>query len=160
MPLIVKDMGWGRVVEELQSMDNTYVKVGFPEEGKLKSGRKKGSGHKPYEDISELAKIAAKNEYGSGNIPERSFMRTSMKEMLPDLTELKKRLYIRIVKGVLTTRKALDIIGLYAVKRTKRKIVQLRNPPNAPYTIRKKKSSNPLIDTGQLLNSVQHEVKG
>ena len=34
-------------------------------------------------------------------------------------------------------------------------IVQLKSPPNAQSTIDKKKSDNPLIDTGQLVSSIR-----
>lgn len=38
-------------------------------------------------------------------------------------------------------------------------MVDLREPPNHPLTIKKKGSNNPLVDTGHLVGSVTHEVR-
>lgn len=53
---------------------------------------------------------------------------------------------------------ALNIVGLQAKAAVQQYMRDLRTPPNAKSTIRKKKSSNPLIDTGEMLNSVDYNV--
>jgi len=51
---------------------------------------------------------------------------------------------------------ALSEVGEWMTAKTKAKIRGLKSPPNAASTIKRKKSSNPLIDTGQMINSIQH----
>ena len=51
-------------------------------------------------------------------------------------------------------------LGEKVVADVQRKIVALKDPPNAPSTIAKKGSANPLIDTGRLRQSIDFEVRG
>lgn len=53
---------------------------------------------------------------------------------------------------------ALEIVGLEASDATKQYMRELHTPPNAKSTIAKKGSSNPLIDTGEMLNSVNFAI--
>jgi hypothetical protein len=55
-----------------------------------------------------------------------------------------------VVDQKLTTLQALDQIGIYGIKLVVEKIDSQIPPPNAPATIAKKGSSTPLIDTGQM----------
>jgi hypothetical protein len=50
-------------------------------------------------------------------------------------------------------------IGLGLQTKIQRYMRDLRTPPNHPFTIKMKKSSNPLIDTGFLLSHIIHEVR-
>ena len=52
------------------------------------------------------------------------------------------------------TQRGWEQLGLLVQAAIQRRVVELRTPPNAPATIKAKKSSNPLIDTGLLLTSV------
>lgn len=52
----------------------------------------------------------------------------------------------------------LDTVGVVAAAKVKVYMTELRAPPNAASTIRKKGSSNPLIDTGAMRQSVTHQV--
>ena len=52
-----------------------------------------------------------------------------------------------------------DMIGAKAAAIMKRTIRDFDDPPNAPATIKKKKSSNPLVDTGLLMQSVTWELR-
>jgi hypothetical protein len=160
MTLQVRDLGWGRIIQELKQMDNSFVKVGYPEEGKPKSGNK-GSGREQLSSISEIAFIASIHEFGSrdGHTPERATLRTAFDENIEKINQMKFKLYVKIVNGKITNEAALKILGEYIVNLTKKKIVELDSPPNKQSTIRKKGSENPLIDTAQMLNSVQSVVK-
>ena len=154
----VCDRGWMSVVANLKEMDGSYTKVGFPEEGEVKNKRKKGSGHEKYKGISEIALIASWLHFGTKHIdPGWPFLTEALDENLNELIVIRDKLYLKIVEGKLTTKMGLAIMGEFLVNKTKAKIVAMKHPPNAPYTIRMKKGvNNPLIDTGQLLNSVQH----
>ncbi len=54
--------------------------------------------------------------------------------------------------------KALNLVGQVAVARVQKYIVDLKTPPNAESTIRKKGASNPLIDTGAMMQSVSYSI--
>lgn len=91
-------------------------------------------------------------------IPERSFMRTTIKEKKKAVIALQKKLLVQIRKGEMTIEKGLGLIGQFMADAMSKKIVKLKSPPNSPATIRRKGSSNPLVDTGQMKNSITYEV--
>jgi hypothetical protein len=117
-----------------------------------------GGGKQHGETGATVAEVATFNEFGTRNIPERSFIRSTMDENVKDLLALNKSLFYRMAEGKVTTAQALTILGLKIQALIKAKITNLRTPPNAPSTIAKKKSSNPLIDTGLMRNSVTFVV--
>ena len=105
-----------------------------------------------------VASIGFKNEFGFGNIPERSFMRSTTKEKRKEIVNLQKKLLKKIQSGEMETERALGLIGSFVSGLISKKIVDIKSPPNSLVTIAKKKSSNPLIDTGQLKNSITWRV--
>lgn len=52
----------------------------------------------------------------------------------------------------------LEQLGVVAVSQVQLYMTQLKSPANAPSTIARKGSSNPLIDTGVLRSSVTHKI--
>lgn len=52
----------------------------------------------------------------------------------------------------------LEAVGVVAVGAVKVYMTELKTPPNAASTIRKKGSNNPLIDSGAMRQSVTHKV--
>lgn len=54
--------------------------------------------------------------------------------------------------------KILEAVGVVAVGKVKVYMTELKSPPNAASTVRKKGSNNPLIDSGALRQSVTHQV--
>ena len=105
-----------------------------------------------------VASIAYIHEFGTDTIPERSFMRSTLKEKKKDIVELKKKLLVKIQSGEMTMDKALALLGEFTKDLIQQKIVAISDPPNTPETIKRKGSSNPLIDTGQTKNSITYEV--
>lgn len=92
-------------------------------------------------------------------IPMRSFIRSTVDEKQGDYHAIATRLMGRIIRGELTKFDALSLMGQQIEKDIKRKITTLKYPPNAPSTIKKKGSSNPLIDTGHMRSSIRYVVK-
>lgn len=66
--------------------------------------------------------------------------------------------YLRIIESALEhgdpLEVALERVGVVAVANVQRYMIELRTPPNAASTIRQKGSSNPLVDSGALVQSV------
>ncbi|MNC14512.1 hypothetical protein D3C75_622910 [compost metagenome] len=52
----------------------------------------------------------------------------------------------------------LEAVGVVAVGSVKAYMTELKTPPNAASTVHKKGSSNPLIDSGAMRQSVTHQV--
>jgi hypothetical protein len=92
-------------------------------------------------------------------IPMRSFIRSTMDENAETYAQLAQTLLQRIFDGELDKWSALALMGQQIEADIKRKITTLKDPPNAPSTIKQKGSSNPLIDTGHLRASVRYVVK-
>ena len=70
--------------------------------------------------------------------------------------------YLKIITDAMEKQKplsdALEKVGVVAAAKVQVYMTELKTPPNAPSTIKKKGSSNPLIDTGAMRQSVTYKV--
>lgn len=107
-----------------------------------------------FEDLDD------ENPEGWVIIPERSYLRAWFDENVDVLQATMERLIGQVVEGKISGRAALETIGGYVVTHVQAYMVDLKTPPNAPSTIRRKGSSNPLIDTGQLKDAITWRVVG
>lgn len=91
-------------------------------------------------------------------IPERSFIRSGFDKNVRKYIEIMRAGARKMAVNQTTARRVLGLLGEIAVA----DVVSLINagipPPNAPSTIRAKGSSKPLIDTGQLKQSVKPKL--
>ena len=114
--------------------------------------------------VSEGQSIAfygACNEFGTNKgIPERSFMRSSFDENVGRIQSDMDQQAGMVMTGRKDIRAALATIGEKHQIRIKAKIRSNIQPANDPQTIKRKKSSRTLIDTGAMLNSVHYVVRG
>lgn len=127
----------------------------------VKVGVLKGTGLHPNSKTATVAQVAWWNEFGTSRIPERSFLRSTMREEQGKYAKLLRGSIVRILKGKLTTDKALKALGQKAKSDIQAKIRAIREPANAASTIARKGSSNPLIDEGMrggLLGSIQYAL--
>lgn len=157
MTVIKKDLGWNRIKSELRKADNSHTKVGFPSGSPVAPPFVKGSGHEVAGDMATVAEVAAFQEWGTRYIPARPFMSTSFNEAKESLKIGIANLYKDITEGKRTTLEALKIIGEFMASETKKKITDIRSPKLKDATIKRKGSSNPLIDIGQMRASVTHK---
>lgn len=137
------------------------VKVGFPEGEKVGLKRSKGSGHPRVTNMADMATIAAVHEFGSKarNIPARSFLRPAFDVHKKKLMRLKERLAKDMIDGKIGFQQAFGILGEFAVNKVKRQIDAVMEPPLKPESIRRKGSSKPLIDTGQMRATVTYKTE-
>ena len=63
------------------------------------------------------------------------------------------------LSGSLGLNQYLDMIGLLLSSKIKDYAIQLKNPPNADLTVLWKGSSNPLVDSGQMVRAITWKVK-
>ena len=72
--------------------------------------------------------------------------------------------YLQIIqKGIVDNtpmEQILNRLGIVAAGAVQKYMTDLKTPPNAPSTIKQKGSSNPLIDTGALRQSVTYSIAG
>lgn len=145
-----------RVFQELRkklgSMADAYVKVGV-----LQAAG--GAPHAGGGDVT-LAEVAAFHELGLG-VPERSFIRATFEDR--EVQEAQRATSATLARGLIAERmsvqQALQRLGLWAVAQIKKRIKDHIPPPLKQATIDRKGSSTPLVDTGQLINSITFEVK-
>lgn len=92
-------------------------------------------------------------------IPERSFLRAGWDECENDFYKLvDKHLNKWIAKGNKPD-KMLDALGRELRGYIQDFALDLSSPPNSNITKSAKGSSNPLVDTGNLIQSIEYEVK-
>lgn len=109
-----------------------------------------------------MTELAAVHEFGSrdGHIPERSFIRSTCDKNKKRYQKLLIKLGDKIIRQKLKTKQALTQLGEVVVGDMKETINAGIEPGLKLATIKRKKSSKPLIDTGRLKGSITHEVRG
>ena len=93
-------------------------------------------------------------------IPERSFMRTGHDENADRIIAQTERALAQVVGGKMSIDDFLDLYGQQMVTAIKTFARDLNSPPNHPYTVEQKGSSNPLVDTGQMIESITWRKTG
>jgi hypothetical protein len=151
-----KDLGLNRIIRTLnKDLDGVVVKVGV--QAKDKAVRR-GKGGSIRNTDQPLAVIAAIHEFGLGDMPQRSFLRSAYDENLPMIDKMIQRVANGAVFG-LGTNAALNRLGNVVQGMVQRKIVDGLFVPNSAATIKRKKSSKPLIDTGHLRQSIRYVIE-
>jgi hypothetical protein len=91
-------------------------------------------------------------------IPERSFLRSTVIEKKKLINEFVAKQFIEFIGAKQSLNQSLNRIGLLVVSMVQQKIRKGPFKANAPSTIRQKKSSRPLINTGRMRQSISHEL--
>lgn len=140
---------WEKLRKELNSLDNVKIKLGWFE----------GSNYGSENDNLSHAYIAALQEEGSEKIPPRPFMRVGLKQELKTDTKA----FAMMIQSVASGKSALSAAKTASpafVAMLKKIMSEWSSPPNAPRTVADKGFNNPLIDTGELRDSIQVKVEG
>lgn len=95
----------------------------------------------------------------SVKIPERSFIRGTADAKQKDFYKLAERYLDDFLQSNSNPEAMLDALGRQYRGYMQKYIRDLSSPPNSALTKTVKGSSNPLIDTGALVNSIEWEVK-
>lgn len=151
-----KDLGLNRIIRTLnKDLDGVVVKVGVQAKDKAVQ---RGKGGSIRSTDQPLAVIAAVHEFGLAGMPQRSFLRSAYDENLPVIDKMIQRVANGAVFGF-GTNAALNQLGNVVQGMVQRKIVDGPFKPNAPSTIKRKRSSKPLIDTGHLRQSIRYVIE-
>ncbi len=135
-----------QLIEQIKASGEKAVYVGFPAEFNEKV---EGS------DNFNLASLAAVLEFGNERIPSRPFLRQTLAENQEKYTEL----FVKLFESGVSIDQIYEQIALIAQGDVQQNIVNGKWTANAPSTIKRKKSSKPLIDTGKLRQSIRGIVK-
>lgn len=148
------DKGWEKIMRDFGVLDDAHTKVGI-QQGTIRRGSGK-------EGSSDMVKIIAIQEFGAPkrNIPSRPAVRQAFDMNQVKIGRFSRQIVGAIIDQKLTPRTGLGLIGENMTNLIKKRITDLDSPPNKISTIRKKKSSNPLIDNSQMINSVTHVELG
>jgi hypothetical protein len=92
-------------------------------------------------------------------IPARPWLRPGIWNNLARSRSIARKALAQVARGAMEAVTALELLGTDAAGAVKRYFITGEFQANAPSTIRKKKSSRPLIDSSQLRQSVTHVVE-
>ena len=142
---------WLQRLQRRYSDAPKIVKVGFPAGTEAVTVS--------YPNGTRVVDVAVGNEYGTDNVPARPFMGLSSADInnqcAPILDQSAAALNNNNTQQY---DQLLDAAGSVAAGIVKQQITDLRSPPNAQSTIERKGSSNPLIDTGLMRQTVTYKV--
>ena len=149
-----RDLGWNRIKRETKALGGKSVDVGLQNDGTM---------GKDCETL--VSQYAYYNEYGTGRIPSRPFMRNAFDQNKADILRTTRKLWDGVMTGRLDANQAAGVLGQSHVDHIIGQIESGDFEKNAESTIARKSTSagvgdSPLEDTGQMKQSVRHVVKG
>ena len=141
-----KDYGLKSIYKNIASIAKTEVTVGIHAD----SGE-----HKKV----LVAQYAIWNHVGTKTIPSRPFLSIAFDEN-QGWGNFIKSAVDSVISGKITIFDATSKVGIRVRDDIKKVITRGVPPPNAQYTIQKKKSSKTLIDDGVMISKVNYQIKG
>ena len=143
--VIDKDLGWKRIKRKMDFLDGKEIRAGvLPSAGNGKKG-------------VPISEYATYNAYGTEKIPSRPFMATSADENKGWSTSVKNA-----VKGIIDGAEVISQMNTVGEKMKtdiKKNIGTYRFKPLKPATVKKKGHDIQLIDSGDLYDAIDYEVK-
>ena len=142
---------WLQRLQRRYSDAPKIVKVGFPVGTEAATVS--------YPNGTRVVDVAVGNEYGTDNVPARPFMGLSSADINNQCAPILEQSAAALNNNnTQQYDQLLDAAGNLAAGIVKQQITDLRSPPNAQSTIERKGSSNPLIDTGLMRQTVTYKV--
>ena len=147
--------------EVIREVESHYVKVGILKDKNDRKEYRDKDGNIVVSTDGDMsvALVGAFQEYGTRTgIPRRSFLRDPIRGGMDKINRVASREIKKALSGEIEAQTVLDVIGENATGLSK---LSFRNndwKANKSSTIKAKGSSQPLIDTGQLRQSIHFEV--
>lgn len=145
----VKDMGMKAIEVRFAELSRSHVVVGYPGDGPMhESGQ------------FTVATLAIAHEFGvpDNNLPARPFMRQTWETNREDVKAKQRLAFGMALRGRWAPRVALARLGLDYEDKIRATIDTGNFAPLSPRTIKRKKSTALLIDTGDLRRRVVSKV--
>lgn len=160
MTVRVTDNGASKMLAELRALGGKTVRVGILDEAPKRAGSENGKAKSG--GRATLLGVAAVHEFGApaAGIPSRSFIRATVDLKRAEIDAEKSKLAAQVAEGKITAQVALERLGAFVQGLVQARIAEGIGPALKPATIARKKSSKPLVDTGQLRSSVTWKVTG
>ena len=143
----------GAYLKNLEKAKRGHIAVGLPAEE---------VGGTVYDDGQTVVQVGAQHEFGAG-VPRRSFLRTPFAVKKDDMDKAVAKQFKDVFERGKTAEKALGLIGTVAVNIVKGAFLTGGYgewPDITDNTKEAKGSSQVLIDTGTLRNSITYVVRG
>lgn len=122
-----------------------------------------------YQDGTPVAYVAAIHEFGNpaGGVPARPFMRPTIEAKTPEWKSTLAGGAHQVLNGRLNAEQMLGQVGQMAAGNIAETIASINTPALKPSTIKGRESrrkspgvsTKPLVDTGLLIQSVNHKVE-
>lgn len=135
--------------KELKEARKKAVYVGLP----------KDKVSETYDDGISVIQVGAIHEFGMGRNPERSFLRVPFSQNEKIINAFINKQFSLIFNGEADTVQSLNKIGILARNISVDAFTNNDWKENSPATIERKGSSRPLIDTGNLRQSITWVVR-
>lgn len=147
--VIDRDLGWKRIKKNLAELAREpAVAIGIlAEEAPREDGK-----------LTNVD-IGTFHEFGTEHVPQRSFIRGTVDAKRAEINKFVSDQLGRVIEGKETVDTSLAKVGEKVRAEIKGRIRAGIQPQLKPATIKGKGSSKPLVDTGQLLNSITYEVR-
>ncbi len=149
-----RDRGLKKLKRNLKNTGKNFVTVGI-------FGERADAAHAGTEKSN--VEIAGFHEFGTPTIKPRSYIRATVDAEKGRIRQLQKRLAEQIIKRRTTEAQGLNLIGVFLQGKMQTRIQAGIAPPLEDATIKRKtvqgkKGTTPLIDTGQLIQSITFAV--
>ncbi len=150
-----KDQGFDKIVQNLISLSNEDVSVGFHDDGTMSD-----------DGEMSMVDLAMQNQKGSndGHIPSRPFMDETAIKYETQIAGVQTAVVGKVIDGKLSPKVGVTKTGEAYKGMMKSTIDQFSTPANAESTISHKRSGNfvdnPLVDTGKMRDSITVKVGG
>lgn len=138
--------GVDKVLATLEGLEGLEGKVGWFESAHYPGG-------------TSVAHVATIHEFGTSRVPARPFMRPAVADHGGEWVQLIGDGARAAMLGGTSPNAVLELVMLQAAGNVAEKIQAVTSPPLSPITIARKGHSKPLIDTGQMFQSVTGKVE-
>lgn len=91
-------------------------------------------------------------------IPERSFIRAGYDQNRDEVLKKAGKLLADVAAGNMTADACYQATGIELSSKIKDYAIDLKDPPNSGFTVSRKGSSNPLVDTGDMIGGITWRV--
>ena len=144
--VIDRDLGYNRIMRDLQKLYGMEVVAGMlKDSGKAENG-------------ASYVEIATWNEYGTGHIPSRPFIRISADTNKQAWAKLAQQCVNNVIDGD-SPRDAAQVVGHRMVEDIRKVFGSSELKANAPSTIARKGRNEPLVDSGEMRRRVNFRIE-
>ena len=144
--VIDRDLGYNRIMRDLEKLYGMEVVAGMlRDSGKAENG-------------ASYVDIATWNEYGTGRIPSRPFIRISADANKAAWAKLAQQCVNDVIDGD-SPRDAAQVVGHRMVEDIRKVFGSSELKANAPSTIAKKGRNEPLVDSGEMRRRVNFRIE-